>query len=72
MVVITLSDSPDNLTGTVNVCGYSFVVVVFVFVVVAVFVVVVVFILQFSSVQDGICALGKAHMRSTLSLRSFL
>ena len=26
---------------------------------------------QFSSVQDGISALGKAHMRSTLSLRSF-
>ena len=26
---------------------------------------------QFSSVQDGIHALGKAHMRSTLSLRSF-
>ena len=27
--------------------------------------------LQFSSVRDGICALGKAHMRSTPSLRSF-
>jgi len=26
---------------------------------------------QFSSVQDGMCALGKAHMRSTRSLRSF-
>ena len=26
---------------------------------------------QFSSVQDGIYALGKAHMRSTPSLRSF-
>ena len=26
---------------------------------------------QFSSVQDGICELGKAHMRSTPSLRSF-
>ena len=26
---------------------------------------------QFSSVQDSIYALGKAHMRSTLSLRSF-
>ena len=25
---------------------------------------------QFSSVQDGICALGKAHMHSTSSLRS--
>ena len=28
--------------------------------------------IQFSSVQDGIYALGKAHMCSTLSLRSFL
>ena len=27
-------------------------------------------LLQFSSVQDGICALGKAHMRCTPSLRS--
>ena len=27
---------------------------------------------RFSSVQDGIYALGKAHMRSTRSLRSFL
>ena len=26
---------------------------------------------QFSSVQDGICALGKVHMLSTLSYRSF-
>ena len=26
---------------------------------------------QFSTVQDGIYALGKAHMRSTPSLRSF-
>ena len=26
---------------------------------------------KFSSVQDGIYVLGKAHMRSTLSLRSF-
>ena len=26
---------------------------------------------QFSLVQDGICSLGKAHMRSTPSLRSF-
>ena len=26
---------------------------------------------QFSLVQDGICVLGKAHMRSTLSVRSF-
>ena len=26
---------------------------------------------QFCSVQDGIYALGKAHMRSTPSLRSF-
>ena len=26
---------------------------------------------EFSSVQDGICALGKAHMRSILSLGSF-
>ena len=26
---------------------------------------------EFSSVQDGINALGKAHMRSTPSLRSF-
>ena len=26
---------------------------------------------QFSSVQDGIYALGKAHIRSTPSLRSF-
>ena len=26
---------------------------------------------QFSSVQDGFYALGKAHMRSTPSLRSF-
>ena len=26
---------------------------------------------QFSSVQDGICALGKVHMLSTLSHRSF-
>ena len=26
---------------------------------------------QLNSVQDGICALGKAHMRSTPSLRSF-
>ena len=26
---------------------------------------------QFSSVQDGIYALGKAHMRSTPCLRSF-
>ena len=26
---------------------------------------------QFSSVQDGIYALGKAHLRSTPSLRSF-
>ena len=26
---------------------------------------------QFSSVQDGIYALGRAHMRSTPSLRSF-
>ena len=26
---------------------------------------------QFSSVQDGIYALGKAHMCSSLSLRSF-
>ena len=26
---------------------------------------------QFRSVQDGIYALGKVHMRSTLSLRSF-
>ena len=28
-------------------------------------------VVQFSSVQDGIYALGKAHMRSTSSLRSF-
>ena len=27
---------------------------------------------QFSSIQDGIYVLGKAHMRSTLSVRSFL
>ena len=26
---------------------------------------------QFTSVQDGIYVIGKAHMRSTLSLRSF-
>ena len=45
-------------------CGYGFVVVV----------VVVVHsdtMAQFSSVQDGISALGKAHMRATPSLRSF-
>ena len=29
------------------------------------------FLVVFSSVQDGIYALGKAHMRSTPSLRSF-
>ena len=29
------------------------------------------FIIQFSSVQDGICALGKAYVHSTPFLRSF-
>ena len=31
----------------------------------------VVVVVMFSAVQDGICALGKAHMRSTPSVRSF-
>ena len=76
---LSLTDSLDNLTGTVNVCRDSylfFVVVVVVVLCVLLFLLVLLFLvllfLYFSSVQDSVYALGKAHMLSTPSLRSFL